>query len=256
MRKQGTASRLGVAWLLIAVSLLGSRLALGEDLTARQLIDRMQENTLSLEDLSATLTIQTYRDAKVVLTQTMSIALKQPDRMRQEYLAPDYLAGNVTIIAGNAMSVYIAASNQWYEKDLASLSPSEQPWVLFRNMLRGVRSQFEDYAFGRADDVDPAEYHLVGVPATSAAIYGRIELWIDATDYFPRRWVLYDTDGKFLVESRFLEPTQLAEKATIPMRIEAYREDGTLQNVITYDQVVVNSGLSDSLFVKPEGTHG
>ena len=216
----------------------------------------MQENTLSLEDLAAALTIQTYRDGKVVLTQTMSIALKQPDRMRQEYLAPEYLAGNVSIIVGDAMSVYIAASNQWYEKDLASLSPSEQPWILFRNMLRGVRNQFDDYTFATAGDADPAQYHLVGIPETSSAIYGRIELWLDATSYFPRRWVLYDTDGNFLVESRFLEPTQFSDRAIIPLRIEAYRADGTLQNVITYDQVVVNSGLSDSLFQKPEGARG
>jgi len=38
--------------------------------------------------------------------------LKQPDKMRQEYIEPDYLAGNITLVVGDVMWIYIAVTNQ------------------------------------------------------------------------------------------------------------------------------------------------
>ncbi len=219
-------------------------------LTATDIIDRMDNVVAGLNDLAATITVQTYKGGAVSLTQRMRLALEQPDKMRLEYLAPEYLAGNVTLIVGDRMWMYIAALGKWFEKDLSALSPAEQPWLMFRNILRGVRSELDDYTFTRLEDEGDA-YHIRGLPANKAAVYGRIDLWVDPRTFVPVRRTLYDMDGDLLVDARFLDATAVADGVTLPLRIETYNGDGELMSVISYGKVAVNAGLSESLFVPP-----
>ncbi len=225
-----------------------------ESLTATDILDRMDKAVERLNDLAATITVQTYKDGAVSLTQEMRIMLQQPDKMRLEYLAPAYLAGNVTLIVGNKMWMYIAAIDKWFEKDLSEISPAEQPWLMFRNVLRGVRSELDDYAFTRLEDEGDA-YHIRGQPASDAAVYGRIDLWVAKT-FVPVRRTLYDRDGNLLVDARFLDATAVAAGVTLPLRIETYGSDGKLVATIVYNKVAVNSGIPAALFTPPEESDG
>jgi len=224
-------------------------------LTAADIIDRMDNVVEGLNDLTATITVQTYKDGAVSLTQEIQLALQQPDKMRLEYLAPAYLAGNVTLIVGDRMWMYIAALNKWFTKDLSSLSPAEQPWLMFRNILRGVRSELDDYTFTRLEDEGDA-YHIRGLPANDAAVYGRIDLWVSTKTFVPVRRILYDMDGNLLVDAHFLDATTVGDGVTLPLRIETYNGDGKLVNVISYGKIAVNTGLPDGLFTPPEGSDG
>ncbi len=254
-----TESREAARWI-VALAVVGLALSvavLGADvLSAREILDRVEAAATAIEDLSATLTIETFRNGAISLTQTMTVALKQPDKMRQEFLSPAFLAGNVTVIVGDTISIYIAAADRWETKDLSTLGTAEQPWLLFRNMLRSVRSQFDDYTFARIDDADSGQYHLRGEPMNAAAVYGQIDLWVDAGTFVPVRRILYDTDGRLLADARFLEPTRVGDVATIPLSIGAYDADGVLLNVITYSAVDLNQGLSDALFAVPGASGG
>ena len=215
--------------------------------TADEVLDNMSANTQSIDDLDATLTVEAYTDGEVSLTQTIRLSLLQPDRMRQEYLAPDYLAGNMTLVTGELMWIYIAAIDTWYEKDLTELSTAEQPWLVFRQFLRGVQDEFDDYTFELLS-AEGNEYYLEGTSSTDDAVYGRIELWVNATTFVPNKRILYDVDGNLLVELRILEVDQLEGVTFLARMMETYDESGELQSVIHYDAVSINSGLKPSLF--------
>ncbi len=219
--------------------------------TSEGVLDRMRENTRGIEDLDAVLTIETYTDGEVDLTQRIRLSLLQPDRMRQEYLEPDYLAGNLTLITGNDMWIYIAAADTWYEKDLGELSAAEQPWLVFRQFLRGVADEFDDYAFELRDD-EPDRYHLIGTSSTDDAAYGRIELWVDPEMFVPTRRLLFDVDGNLLVDLHILEVEEIADGTYLARTLETYDEIGELKSVIHYDSLVVNGGLDPALFVRTE----
>ena len=250
-----TKAMTAVAILLLSLMTAAFTCSATGSLTAVDIIERMDNAVKRLNDLTAVLTIQTYKDGAVSLTQKMRIMLQQPDKMRLEYLAPAYLAGNVTLIVGDKMWMYIAAMNKWFNKDLSKMSPAEQPWLMFRNVLRGVRSELDDYTFTRLADEGNA-YHIRGRPANDAAVYGRIDLWVDPKTFVPIRRTLYDRDGALLVDARFLDATQVADGVTLPLRIETYNSDGKLVNVIAYDKVTVNAGISAALFTPPEGSDG
>ena len=236
----------------IVLMLIAPDAIAASSLTATEILNSLESATDPIEDLTATITVQTYKDGEVSFTQQMRLILKQPDEMKQEYLAPDYLEGNITLVVGDTMWIYIAVTDQWLKKDLATLSPAEQPWLMFRNILSGVRSELDDYAFTRIDDNDTRDvYHIRGTPANDAAVYGRLDLWVDSETFTPVRRLLYDMDGNLLVDARFLDNTLVDDVVTMPLRIETYNADGKLQNVITYTKVALNTGVSDAVFSPP-----
>jgi len=218
--------------------------------TADEVLDAMQANSGLIEDLDATITIQTYKDSEVSLIQRMRLALLQPDKMRQEYLEPDYLAGNITLIVGDAMWIYLAVVDQWLSKDLSELSPAEQPWLLFRQILHNVEDELDNYAFALLEDESDA-YHLRGAATNDDAAYGVIELWVDPETLIPRRRQLFDVDAKLLVAARILDVEKIDGVAYLAQRIEAYDAGGILKNVIVYDTVAMNRGADSALFEIP-----
>ena len=224
-------------------------------LTAADITHRMDSAAEGIEDLNAIISVQTYKDGSVSLTQQMWLVLDQPDKMLLEYLEPEYLAGNVTLIVGEKMWMYIAAIDQWFEKDLAEISSAEQPWLMFRNILRGVRSMLDDYTFTRVEDKGDA-YHIRGLPTSDAAVYGMVDLWVDPETFVPLRRILYDVDENLLVDARFMDATAVADGVTLPLRVEAYNGDDELESVITYMKIAVNAGVSQELFTPPEGENG
>jgi len=221
--------------------------------TADDVLDRMNANTQSLEDLDATLAVATYSDGEVSLTQRIRLSLLQPDRMRQEYLAPDYLAGNLSLVTDELMWIYIAAIDTWFEKNLAELSTAEQPWLVFRQFLRGVQNEFDDYSFELLS-AEGDEYYLQGTAATDDAVYGRIEMWVNIETFVPNKRILYDVEGNLLVELRILEVEQLEGVIYLARSMETYDEYGELRSTIHYDSVSINSGLEPALFERVEVT--
>ena len=219
--------------------------------TADDVLDRMKGNTQAIEDLDALLTVQIYVDGEMSLTQRIRLSLLQPDGMRQEYLEPDYLAGNLSLVTGDDMWIYIAAIKTWYEKDLSELSSAEQPWLVFRQFLRGVQDEFADYAFELLR-TEGNVYHLQGMASTDDAVYGGIELWIDSQTFVPNRRRLFDVDGNLLVDVHILEVEQIAESTFLARTLETYDENGELKSIIHYDSISVNSGLDLELFVRTE----
>ncbi len=219
--------------------------------TAQAILDEMEANTQSIEDLDATLIVGTYSDGEISLTQQIRLSLLQPDQMRQEYLAPDYLAGNLTLVTGELMWIYIAAIDTWFEKDLSELSTAEQPWLVFRQFLRGVQNEFDDYVFELLSN-EGDEYYLQGTASTDDAVYGLIELWVNAETFVPNKRILYDVEGNLLVELRITEVELVDGIIQLARRMETYDDAGELQSVIHYDSVSVNAGLESSLFDRIE----
>lgn len=233
--------------LLVCAALAGMAAGAQSIDTADGVLDRMGENTHGMDDLDAVLTIETYEEGAVKLTQRIRLSLLQPDRMRQEYLEPDYLTGNLSLITGDEMWIYIAAVETWYEKDLGELSSAEQPWLAFRRFLRDVDDELDDYAFDLLG-VEDGGYHLVGVPTVEDATYGQIELWVDVEAFVPTRRILYDVEGDLLVELRIFDIEQTTDSTYLARTMETYDETGELKSIIHYDELTVNGGLDSALF--------
>jgi outer membrane lipoprotein-sorting protein len=246
-----------LVWLGVVCVALASLAAGAQTLTsADEVLDRLRANATAIETLQARIVVHTFKDGQVNLIQEMRLYLEQPDKMRQEYVAPDYMAGNLTLVVGDRMLIYIAANNQWYDSNLSDLSTAEQPWLLFRQLLRDVEDEFSDYTFVLAG-LDGGKYHVVGTPGTDDAVYGSIELWIDPETFVPTRRLLYDVDGNLIADVRILNVVEVVPGVFLARRVEAYDANGVLKNEITYQELVVNEPLDPALFALPaEATNG
>ncbi len=246
-----------LAWFSVVCVALASAAAGAQTLTsADEVLDRLRANATAIETLQARIVVHTYKDGQVNLIQEMRLSLEQPNKMRQEYIAPDYMAGNMTLIVGDAMLVYIAANETWHATKLSDLSTAEQPWLLFRQLLRDVQDEFNDYEFTLAGLGD-GKYHLIGTPKTDDAVYGSTELWIDSETFVPTRRLLYDVDGNLIADVRIQDVVEVAPGIFLARRVEAYDADGVLKNEITYQELVVNERLDPALFALPtEATNG
>ncbi|MBN1859010.1 outer membrane lipoprotein-sorting protein [Candidatus Bipolaricaulota bacterium] len=254
-------------WVFIVMIAVGLSTAAQTLDSAQDVLDRMRENATRIEDLDAILVVETYDGSELRMTQRLRLSLLQPDKMRQEYLEPDYLAGNLTRIIGNEMWIYIAAADTWYRRELGDLSAAEQPWLIFRQFLRGVESEFDNYAFdlsagdegqnpsqdrNQEQDQESASepYHLVGTPSSEDAVYGRIELWVDPQTFVPTHRRLYDVDANLLVELRILDVELVADSTYLARTMATYDETGERKSVIHYETLVVNGGLDPTLFAR------
>ncbi len=238
----------------VAILCLGAGTALAQLPSPDEILDHMEAAMGGFTDLMATLSIVHFRDNGPDLVQEVKLYLLQPDKLRLEYSAPEYLAGNVSLAVGDKFWTYIAAADTWYEKDLAELSPSQQPWIMFRALLKDVRSEYRGYAYEVQED--DGLLLLSGTPTQEGATYGRIELWVDPKTWLPVRRKLYDVEGKLLSEARFLEPHEVAPGLSLPLVVEIHDEEGKLVGRVTYEEVAVNVGLPPDLFVPPEGSGG
>ena len=244
--------RIGKAFGLVCIAVgLLSAVCFAEPLSeAQDILDGMRSNGKAIEDFAATLVVETFSDEGPNLNQEIRIYLMQPDAMRQEYVEPEYLAGNLNLIVGESMWTYIAATDTWYVSDLSTLSAAEQPWLLFRQILRTTQDETDDYSFDLVG-LENGEYHLRGTPDSEDAAYGLVELWVDPATFVPSRRDLYDTDLNLLVSVRLLEVEEVADGSYVARRFETYDEEGVLKSVIHYEDVRVNSGLASSLFDPP-----
>ncbi len=242
---------LGFCLVYLCLAVLAPNAIAQTSPTADEIIARMRANTTGIEDFDAHITVQTYHDGAVKLTLEERLSLLQPDKMRQEYMAPDYFAGNMAIIVGDTMWTYIAVNDTWTSRDLSLLSDAEQPALAFRQILRHAQDELANYSFSMVE-MDGGAYRLRGVGQFDDAVYGAIELWVDPQTYVPQRRLLYDTDGNLLVDVRILDVEEIADGVYIARRVETYDEAGALRNTIVYDSVTVNRGLDPTLFAVPE----
>jgi len=220
--------------------------------SADAVLDVLERNTENVEDYSATIFVDTYSDdGQITLTQEIELLLLQPDKMKQVFREPEYFAGNETLIAGDSMWTYIAAIDMWYTKDLSDLSTAEQPWVLFRQILRDSESEFDDYAFELMSFAD-GTYFLRGTPSSEDAAYGAVELWVPEETFLPVRRRLYDVDGVLLIDAQITQVERIDDTAYVALRVETSDEAGVLQSVIRYEDVRLNAGLDPALFTPPD----
>ena len=238
---------------LLVVCLLGVS-ALGQLPTSDEVLDHMEAAMGGFSDLEARLSIVHYREGQSDLKQEVKLHLLQPDKLRLEYLSPDYLAGNVSLAVGDSFWVYIAAADTWYGKDLSELSPSQQPWITFRALLKSVRSEYREYELHVQKDGDLLL--LSGIPHEEEAVYGGIELWVDPATWLPVKRKLYDIGGNYLGEARFLEHTEVAPGLWLPLEVEIYDEERHLVSEISYLEIEVDVGVPETLFAPPEGSGG
>jgi outer membrane lipoprotein-sorting protein len=201
--------------LLLVSTVLFNSGCMGEDFTADQIAEKMQEKQAGIEDMSATVHMTMTNEAG---TQEMEYETlqKMPDKTKSVVVYPEEMAGQVTVSDGEKMWIYYPDANK----------------VTIMTMPE-ISDDFEvDYTSIIGDLLNETDASLVGTEN------------VDGRDTFILMLVpkdeedsLYASDMKVWVD----------DETWTPLKIEMGTED-TYQITVEYRNFEINTGISDDEF--------
>jgi len=121
--------------------------------------------------------------------------IKKPDKLRYEYLTPEYRNGDLNIINGDTQWRYDKSKNKAYE-DRYSENIGEEYLDTpdFLNMLlflvKNMNLEILD-----DESVDGRIATVIEVTPKTQTTFSKWNLWLDKDTLFPIKWEVYDTFG-------------------------------------------------------------
>jgi outer membrane lipoprotein-sorting protein len=208
-------SKIVFVLFLIGIAILNSG-CIGEDLTADQIAEKMQEKQDSVEDISATVHMTASMGDNVQETE-YQIIQKNPGKSKTVTIMPEEMAGQVTVSNGEKMWIYDPTNNQ-----VTIMALPDTPEI----------SEF-DYANAIGSLLNETDVSLEGTEE------------LDGRDTF----VLMLVPKEVEEESPFNSDTKVwvDEETWTPLKIEMGTDD-TYHIIVEYRDFEVNTGISDDEF--------
>lgn len=171
---------------LVAALMLSGCLGTGplSDEEEQRVADEFEERFEEIDGFTAT--IHSEMDGSNVSYESTAKVWQRPNtgEMRQETVAPDERAGDVTVTNGSASINYDESENTYTTFDLSDVTGSSND---LGTQLRNLLDRFEVHYNGTATVDDESTHKVTLVPentSESASDY-RMTMWLDDENYFP-----------------------------------------------------------------------
>ncbi len=178
---------IGVVIVFVSVGFSG---CLNES-TVPTLAKQMEDTYNSISAYRATVNYSTYNDYSREYIKT----IKKPDKLRYEYLTPEYKEGDLDIINGNTQWTYDKSKNMAYQ-DSCNINIGEESLATpdFLNMLLCLMNNF---SVQQLDDEVVGEFntYVLEITPLTQTTFSKWKYWIDKVTLFPIKWEIYDGDG-------------------------------------------------------------
>lgn len=204
---------------LVALLALSGCLGTGplSDEQEQRVADRFEERYSNIDGFTAT--VHTEMDGENVSYENTAKVWQRPGtgEMRQEVLAPEERAGDVTVTNETTSISYDESENTYTQFDVSGMGDGERPDP--GEQLRNMLDRF-DVIYNGTETVDGTETHKVTlVPANESAMGGdmEMEMWVDSEEWFP-------------VKQRMTS------------------EEFGLETTTRYENVTLNPGIDDEVF--------
>lgn len=178
---------IGVVLVLIAVGFSG---CLNES-TVSALAQQMEDTYNSISDYKATINYTSYGG----YTRGYIKTIKKPDKLRYEYLTPEYKEGDLNIINGNTRWRYDKSKNIAYQ-DTCDINIGEESLKTpdFLNMLLFLMDNFNVIQLDN-EVVGEFNTHVLEITPKSQTTFSKLKYWLDKMTLFPIKWEIYDENG-------------------------------------------------------------
>ena len=198
---------------LVCITLFNSG-CIGEDLTADQIAEKMQEKQANIEDTSATVHTITSIGDKVQETEFTMIQ-KNPNKLKSVATMPEEIAGQISVSNGEKMWTYDPTSNQ---VTILALPETAEDFEM-------------DYASAIGSLLNETDVSLLGTEE------------VDGRDTFVLMLDSKEDDGPLSSDIK----VWVDEETWTPLKIKMGTED-TYQIIVEYRDFEVNTGVSDDVF--------
>lgn len=178
----------GIMLVLLAVGFSG---CLNES-TVGTLAQQMEDAYNSVSDYRATINYTTYNEYSKEYTKT----IKKPDKLRYEYLTPEYRNGDLNIVNGTTQWGYDKSKNIAYQ-DTYNVNIGEGSLATpdFLNLLLFLMDNFD---VNQLDDELVGEFdtYVLEMTPKFQTTFSKFKYWLDKETFFPIKWEIYGTNGE------------------------------------------------------------
>jgi len=178
---------IGVMFVLMFVAFSG---CLNES-TVTGLAKRMEDAYNSIYDYRATVNYSTYNNYSREYIKT----IKKPDKLRYEYLTPNYKEGDLDIINGNTQWRYDKSKNIAYQ-DTCNINIGEEA-LETPDFLTRLLFLMHNFNVKQLNDEVVGKFNtsVIEITPKSQTTFSKLKYWLDEITLFPIKWEIYDTDG-------------------------------------------------------------
>jgi len=178
---------IGVIFVLMFVGFSG---CLNEN-TVPTLAKQMEDTYNSIYDYRSTVNYSTYNDYSREYIKT----IKKPDKLRYEYLTPEYKEGDLDIINGTTQWSYDKSKNIAYQ-NTCNINIGEES-LKTPDFLRLLLFLMDNSNVKQLDDEVVGEFntYVLEITPLFQTTFSKLKYWIDKTTLFPIKREIYDTDG-------------------------------------------------------------
>jgi outer membrane lipoprotein-sorting protein len=170
---------------------------------------------------------------------TSKVEFKAPDKMKMEGKVGFV---DVIILINGDRKAYLVPSMHIAKRENIKGKPHQRQTELDLGILTG--SLWHDYIVSSAV---PSGMSYKIVYARSNAPHKKIILWADRQTLKLQKMDKFSDDGRLKARYVYSDHKKIGG-IWVPTKIDVYNEDGKLSAETGYDNIKVNSGLSDSIF--------
>ncbi|WP_406657020.1 DUF4367 domain-containing protein [Methanolobus sp. ZRKC2] len=187
---------------------------IGEDLTADQIAEKMQEKQENIEDTSATVHMKTSMGDEVQVMEYETIQ-KNPNKMKSVVILPEELAGQTTVTNGEKMWTYDPNTNQVTIMEMPEIPEDFE--IDYATVIGSLLNESDVSLMGIEDFNGRNTYVIKLSSKENESLFGsNMTVWVD-------------------------------EETWTPLKIEMGTKE-TYQIVVEYRNFEVNTGISDDEF--------
>lgn len=233
------------------LSLVVSCSAFAADLSLDEVVAKLQGNERKIKDM--------YAETKTIISSNMSVpgqAAKGPQKMEQvgkmwtkgsdkskiEISSP---MKQVTITNGDKMAIINSDTGQKMVQDLKKMRGQGIQGSRDQGQMNLEKAkEFFNLSIKKNGD----DYIITGVPKKENKFLGKMEFYVDTSNWVPTRVMMYDLKGKLMSQSTIKYqsvsgvwvPSSNVSAITTPM--------GRMDVTMEFNNIKVNSGIADKEF--------
>ena len=185
-----------------------------------------------------------------MLRNSITLEYKQPDKLR---LSGKGLFGKASIIMNGPLRYSRVPLMPKKVEDLSESPGKRQSILEYGGLLAPETLSFMQGKFVRDEKVEEQPTSVFDLTYKGVSTGSHFRVWFDTKTHLTVKREWYGLEGKLKATFYYQNPKEVASGIWLPTQVEVKNAEGISAAITTIDEVKVNQGLSDDLFVIQHG---
>jgi len=188
--------------LLLISSAIFSAGCIDEDLSAKQIAEKMQQKQDGIEDYSYTMYMTMEFDDQNMVTQA-DMMYKKPNKFKAVQKQPAEMAGSVSVSDGETMWMYNPQQNTVMIMEMPDMpEQNENDYLQIIEMMLNE----SDFSLAGVENFDGRTTYVIEMSPkdeSDLGMFGDMKVWVDKETWMPLKMDMKDADGNLMYSAEY-----------------------------------------------------